>query len=122
MLEHPNAAAILMEYLPDTSSIGGFGMAARVLTEAGVDPELQMLAMEGCEKLVWGWALQHAFMASDGKPSHPELEIGEEWPELATAFERGSARWSGEEMLEAAMYSFLAGAIASTSAASTDRS
>src|SRR5690606_5278745 len=58
VLEHPQAALILMQFLPDASAIPGFGHAARLLTRSGVDPTVQVLLMEGCEKLVWGWSLQ----------------------------------------------------------------
>lgn len=113
VLQHPRAAAILMEFLPDSAAVRGLAMTAKMLTEAGVDPSVQALLMEGCEKLVWGWALQRAFMAADGKLNLSQAKISSRWPELAKAVEVRDRRWKDEQMLEAAMYAFIEGVLAS---------
>ncbi|MDQ1423957.1 MAG: hypothetical protein QOD72_1455 [Acidimicrobiaceae bacterium] len=112
VLEHPNAAAILMEFMPDSSSIAGFGHGARLLTEAGVAPAVQVLLMEGGEKLVWGWALQRAVMARHDEQRMSPARINRRWPELALALR--DSRWQDEELLEASLRAFYAGVIAGT--------
>ena len=113
VLQHPRAAVILMEFLPDSSAVRGLAMTAKKLTEAKVDPSVQALLMEGCEKLVWGWSLQRAFMVVDGKLNLSRAQINGRWPELAKAVEVRDRRWRDEEMLEAAMYAFIDGVVGS---------
>jgi AcrR family transcriptional regulator len=120
VLEHPRAAAILMEFLPDSSSVRGLARAAKMLTDAGVDPSVQALLMEGCEKLAWGWALQRAFMTATDHPRLSRAQINLRWPELAAAVEVRDRRWSDEQMLEEAMYAFINGVLAKQSEAAAD--
>ena len=85
VLKHPRAAAILMQFLPDSAAVRGLALSAKMLTAEGVDPKVQALLMEGCEKIVWGWSLQRAFMALDGMHSISRSKINGRWPELAKA-------------------------------------
>lgn len=118
VLEHPQAALILMQFLPDASAIPGFGHAARLLTRSGVDPTVQVLLMEGCEKLVWGWSLQRAMAASQIDERLSPDAIGGRWPELSAAVRANP--WSDETMVEASLRAFMQGVMAAhTPAAST---
>lgn len=110
--EHPNAAAIILEYLPASSSIPGFGRAARRLTDAGVAPELQVLLMEGAQNLAWGWALYGASTASRIDTTESPSRLARRWPELAAA--RRSNPWDDEAMLEAALNALFAGILQPT--------
>lgn len=121
VLEHPRAAAILMQFLPDSSAVRGLALTAKMLTEAGIDPTVQALLMEGCEKLVWGWSLQRAFMAVDGKLVLSQARINGRWPELAKAVEGRDRRWKDEEMLEAALYAFIDGVVAKQTSVTVPR-
>lgn len=103
LVEHPNAAAILMQSLPDTSALPGMERAAQLLDEAGVDPQLHLLLMEGTEKLTWGWSLQRAAMLVQGDRLSPQ-NLGDRWPTLTRAAE--AAVMSDEEMLERSIRAF----------------
>lgn len=110
LVEHPNAAAILMQSLPDTAALPGMERAARLLDDAGVDPALHLLLMEGTEKITWGWSLQRAAMLVQGDRLSPE-NLGERWPTLARAAD--AVAMSDEEMLEHSIRAFHAGVLAS---------
>ncbi|MFV0307738.1 MAG: TetR/AcrR family transcriptional regulator [Desertimonas sp.] len=111
VLEHPNAAAILMQFLPDVLALRGLAHATALLTAAEIEPSVQALLVEGCEKLSWGWALQRAFVAVGGEERRTPAVLSAEWPELAVALEHGSRRWSNEQILEAALYAFVDGVV-----------
>lgn len=116
VMEHPNAAAIILEYLPASASIPGFGRAARVLTAAGVDPTLQVLVMEGAQQLAWGWTLYSASVSARAEKALTPARLARRWPELAAA--RRANPFTEEAMLEAALRAFFAGVFAVAPAAS----
>jgi AcrR family transcriptional regulator len=109
VLEHPNAASVLMEFMPDASALPGFARTAEVLTAQGVDPSVQVLLMEGSEKIAWGWALQRAIMARNGDVRMSPAKINRRWPELALAVKQ--SRWRDEQLLEASLRAFFAGVV-----------
>jgi AcrR family transcriptional regulator len=90
VVEHPRSAAILLEYLPDMAAIPAFGVASRYLTRQGVSPTVQVLVMEGTEKIAWGWSMRRAIETMNGIPSPPD----------------------DEERLEEALHLFMEGVIA----------
>jgi TetR/AcrR family tetracycline transcriptional repressor len=108
VMEHPRAAAILMQFMPDSTALPGFAHAAEMLTRAGVDPSLQVLIMEGCEKLAWGWSLQRAVTAQTGERLSP-TKINKRWPELAAAVR--DSRWKDEDLLEESLRAFICGVL-----------
>lgn len=109
VLAHPNATAILLQFMPDAAAVPGFGRAARMLTQQGVDPSMQVLIMEGNEKLIWGWALQRAatFQHLDKRLS--PTAINRRWPELAVAVRE--SLWKDEELIEASLRAFMNGVL-----------
>ena len=109
VMEHPNAAAIILEFLPESSSIPGFGRAAKVLTEAGVDPSLHILIMEGAQQLAWGWALYGASASFRAESVITPSRLARSWPELAES--RRANPWSDDELLEVALRAFFAGVL-----------
>lgn len=109
VLDHPNATATLLQFMPDSSSIPGFGRAARMLTKQGVDPALQVLLMEGTEKMIWGWALQRAAMLQTLQRAPSPEAINLRWPELAKAVKE--SRWRDEELIETSLRAFLTGVV-----------
>lgn len=108
LVEHPNAAAMLMQSLPDTAALPGMERAARLLDEAGVDPSLHLLLMEGTEKITWGWSLQRAAMLVQGERLSPS-KLVRRWPTLARA--AAANTMTDEEMLERAIRAFHAGVL-----------
>jgi AcrR family transcriptional regulator len=74
VVEHPRSAAILLEYLPEMAAIPAFGVASRYLTSQGVSPTVQLLVMEGTEKIAWGWSMHRAIEAMNGIASPPDDE------------------------------------------------
>jgi AcrR family transcriptional regulator len=108
VLEHPNAAVILLQFLPDNSAVPGFGRASQLLTAAGVEPALQLLLMEGTEKMAWGWALQRAVAAEHSNRLKPS-SIPKRFPELAASVREN--RWDDEGLVEASLRAFMQGVI-----------
>jgi len=116
VLQHPRAAAILMEYLPDADAVPGLGLAARALDRARLDASTQALLIEGCEKITWGWSLHRAFtaVAGDHRASHPDLD--RRWPELRRALSARDQEWPDDEaMLERALRAFIVGVVSDPS-------
>jgi TetR/AcrR family transcriptional regulator, tetracycline repressor protein len=109
VMEHPRSASILLEHMPDNSTIPAFGRAARLLTLAGINPASQVLLMEGSEKIAWGWALQRAVMATHSEARMSPSRINRRWPELAVAVR--DSRWSDEQLVETAVRSFIDGVV-----------
>ena len=108
VLEHPKAAVILLQFLPDNSAVPGFGRASQLLTDAGVDPALQVLLMEGTEKIAWGWAIQRAVAAEHSNRLKPS-SIPKRFPELAAAVRE--SRWDDDGLVEASLRAFMQGVI-----------
>ena len=106
VLEHPSAAVILLQFLPDASMVPAFGRTARRLTEAGIDPAVQVLLMEGMEKLIWGWALQRALATGHADRLKPSA-VGRRWPELSVAIR--DSRWDDEALVRASLQAFIQG-------------
>jgi AcrR family transcriptional regulator len=90
VIEHPRSAAILLEYLPEMAAIPALGVASRYLTSQGVSPTVQVLVMEGTEKLAWGWSMHRAVETMNGIDPPPD----------------------DEERLEEALHLFMEGVIA----------
>lgn len=109
LLEHPNATVILIQSLPDASALPGLERAAKLLDDAGVDPRVHVLIMEGTEKIVWGWALQRAMMVQQGSRLS-RSNLRRRWPVLAAA--AAASNLTDEEMLEASIRAFHAGVLA----------
>lgn len=106
VLAHPRAVIVVLEHLPDDQATYGQGRAARMMSEAGVDPKLQVLIMEGVEKLTWGWALRSA---ATHQRQLDQKVMKRDWPELADALRANP--FDDEAMVEASVRSFLRGAL-----------
>jgi TetR/AcrR family tetracycline transcriptional repressor len=74
VLDHPGSAVILLEHLPEIATIPALGVTSRFLTSHGVDATVQLLVIEGTEKITWGWALLRAMetLAGVGVPDADE--------------------------------------------------
>ncbi len=118
VMKHPRSVAILLEHLPDEATIPGFGLAARALTEAGVPSSVQVLVLEGVEKIAWGWMLQRGNEAGRAERRLSPRRIAN-WPELARVMRE--SHWTDEELLEATLRSFIEGATSGLETTKTTR-
>jgi len=114
VVEHPRAAVVLLQYLPNESMIPGLDRAASLMSDAGVDQAVQLLIMEGMEKMIWGWAMQHALAATHADRLAPSL-LGRRWPHLSTAVRNN--RWDHAALVEISLRAFLSGVLAGDLAA-----
>ena len=79
VLDHPSSAVILLRHLADIATIPAIDATSRRLSRGGVDRSLQLLLIEGSEKLTWGWALQRATEMTAGiAPPHDDVALLEE--------------------------------------------
>jgi AcrR family transcriptional regulator len=108
VMEHPRAVTILLQFMPDASALPGLAIAAKRMTLEGVDPAVQVLLMEGCEKLAWGWSLQRAVTVQTGERLSP-AKIGGRWPELSRAVR--DSRWHDEALLEQSLRAYIRGVL-----------
>jgi AcrR family transcriptional regulator len=108
VMEHPRAATVLIQFMPDSSALSGLGQAAQRLSRDGVDPSLQVLLLEGCEKIAWGWSFQRAAATQHGERLSAK-RISARWPDLKRAVRR--SRWRDEQLLEVSLRSFIRGVL-----------
>jgi AcrR family transcriptional regulator len=107
---HPNFVSVLMKHMPDSVALPGFGKAATVLTNAGLDPAIQVLILSGTEKITWGWTLR-ATMGFQRDSPEEWRKASRRWPALAAAV-RGCP-WEADDLFEQSLRAFIRGAIAS---------
>jgi AcrR family transcriptional regulator len=109
VMAHPHVASLLIEHLSPRATLAGFGQGARLLTEAGVDPALQVLLLEGAQHLSWGFTLHRAVAAANA--GRVAMDSAGRWPELAAA--RLADPWKDDcDALERAVRSFIDGVLA----------
>jgi TetR/AcrR family transcriptional regulator, tetracycline repressor protein len=110
VLRHPNAAALLIEAMPDRVAAPTFALGARAMEEAGIDPSLHLIIMEGMEKITWGATIRQAMLMRRGGREASAAALESHFPELARAYR--TSRWADEEILEASLRAFLRGVLA----------
>ena len=108
VMQHPNAAVLLIEHLSPAAVVAGFGHGARLLARAGVEPSLQQALLEGVQHIAWGFTLQRTAMAANGylyRSPDPDR-----WPDLVRA--RQAVPWDDVMLLEHTVRAFIAGMLA----------
>ena len=118
VLRHPNAAPILLEFMPREILSARFDDAARFLTEVGVPTEAHVVILDGLEVLSLGAGLTQAMK----NPAHrskvfPAVHREAE-PALAAAVAANRLR-TAETLFAEVVRSFLIGAIRSAERAGT---
>lgn len=110
ILGHPNAAPILLEFLPRDVLTAFYDDAARVMNECGVPVSAQALILDGLETLTIGAALIQAARSEQARDQvFPSLNRE---TELALAAAVDANPWgSTEELFEQSLRSFLRGAV-----------
>lgn len=84
ILQHPNAAALLLQFFPRHLLLGAYENS---LNHYNVSPEQQLMALEGLEALTFGSALFAASSRTRGIDPMPDFDP-ERYPKLAMAVRR----------------------------------
>ncbi|HEY1974425.1 MAG TPA: TetR/AcrR family transcriptional regulator [Pseudonocardia sp.] len=106
ILAHPNAAPLMLEFLPRQTLIAGYERWARLLTACQVPPEQIITIMKGTEHLTFGAALFEAAIISKRLAPFPGFEPAAN-PYLAGAL--GADRQDPERLFASTVRAFLAG-------------
>lgn len=108
VLQHRNAAPVLLRFMPRDVLIRTYEQSARFLTEVGVPTDQCVLLLDGLDKLTLGAAITEAAKdPADGGELFGSADAGTE-PTLAEAVARNDR--SAEEVFAETIRSFLRGA------------
>jgi AcrR family transcriptional regulator len=113
ILRHPNAAPLLLKFFPRHIFLRGYNYW---IEHSPYPPELQLIVLEGTEKLTFGSALFAAAARASSVAPMPEFNA-EELPQLARAVRASS--FDDESLFVETLRTFLAGmrAVAAAKAA-----
>lgn len=103
ILQHPNAAPLLLGYIPRELFAAQYERASRILLREGVPLYLHVLVFEAIDKLTLGSAI-FAATTSDDAVFFPNLDPGTT-PTLCDVID--SNTWTAEQVFEKALQSFL---------------
>ncbi|HET6536842.1 MAG TPA: helix-turn-helix domain-containing protein [Sphingopyxis sp.] len=103
LLDHPNAAPLILRYFPRHMLLAAYNRAA---AEEPYPCEVQMTVIDAVEKYTYGTALFEASARSRGIPPMPEVNE-EKYPDLTRAIK--SNIFSDEEMFIESLRMMLAG-------------
>jgi TetR/AcrR family transcriptional regulator, tetracycline repressor protein len=106
VLDHPNAAPLLLEFLPRQTLLGGYERWARLLIAEGVPPDRILMIMRGTEQLTFGAALFEAALISKRLPPYPGFDPARN-PSMAVALQ--ADRQDPERLFASTVRSFLLG-------------
>jgi AcrR family transcriptional regulator len=114
ILRHPNAAPLLLEFLPRDVMLSRYEKSARKLRRAGVPEALHVTILDGCEKLALGSGLVEALHGqAPGRDAFRELNPTDHQV-LAQALDVLSL--SSEELFRVEVRNFLDGCVAAGAA------
>lgn len=106
ILEHPNAAPLMLEFLPRQTLLGGYERWARLMLDSGVPPGNILAVMKGADHLTFGSALFEAALITRRLPPFPGFDPRRN-PSLAVALE--ADRQDPERLFASTVRAFLAG-------------
>lgn len=106
ILEHPNAAPLMLEFLPRQTLIAGYERWAETLVNQGVPLDQVLAIMKGTEHLTFGAAIFEAALISRRLPPYPGFDPQRN-PVLASAL--AADRQDPERLFASTVRSFLAG-------------
>lgn len=106
ILEHPNAAPLMLDFLPGQTLIGGYERWAGLLIASEVPVEQVITIMKGTEHLTFGSALFESALISKRLAPYPGFD-----PERNPFLARGLAadRQDPERLFASSVRAFLAG-------------
>jgi AcrR family transcriptional regulator len=103
LLEHPNAAPLILRYFPRHMLLAAYNRAA---AEEPYPTEIQMTVIDAVEKYTYGAALFEASARARGIAPMPPVD-GEKYPKLAQAI--ADNRFADEELFVESLRMFLTG-------------
>ncbi len=103
ILQHPNAAPLLLQFFPRRILLGAYDFW---ISMCPYPADVQMVIIEGTEKLTYASALFEAAARSYGVAPMPEFDL-EQFPHLAKAVRENPH--DDEELFEATIAAFLRG-------------
>jgi AcrR family transcriptional regulator len=106
ILEHPNAAPLMLEFLPRQTLLGGYERWARLMLDSGVPPSAIVTVMKGADHLTFGSALFEAALITRRLPPFPGFDAARN-PSLAVAL--AADRQDPERLFAGTVRAFLAG-------------
>ncbi|MBY8861460.1 TetR family transcriptional regulator [Nocardia sp. CA2R105] len=124
ILRHPNAAPILLQYLPRDLLIGTYEETARFLEASGVPTHLHVQILDGMERLSLGTALTDAVRGPSTRTTiFPNVDPDSQ-PILARALSENTLTSKGlyEEMVRSFLYGVMRNENARTTAESEPES
>lgn len=111
VLEHPNAAPLLLQTLPRHIMMPAYEHWIEHLAEAGVAPEAWLLIIDGLDKLTYGSVLFEAASISKRLPTFPAADA-DRYPQLARAL--AVNKQDPERIFRATIRAFLDGIVPNT--------
>ncbi|BAH51416.1 TetR/AcrR family transcriptional regulator [Rhodococcus opacus] len=118
ILRHPNAALVLVQFLPRDILTSTYEKCARILDDSGVPASLHVVILDGLEKLSLATTLtdlmRHPF---ENREIFPNVDARRH-PTLTRAL--ATNRWSSRELFVVTIRSFLAGVVSREPASVSD--
>ncbi|KOS55795.1 TetR/AcrR family transcriptional regulator [Rhodococcus rhodochrous] len=109
ILRHPDAAIVLVQFLPRDVLTRTYEMCARILEDGGVPARLHIVILDGLEKLALATTLSELTRDPVGSTGvFPNVDERRH-PTLARALEAN--RWSSRELFVVTIRGFLAGVL-----------
>ncbi|GCE36804.1 probable tetracycline repressor protein [Rhodococcus wratislaviensis] len=120
ILCHPNAALVLVQFLPRDILTNTYERCARILDDAGVPAPLHVVILDGLEKLSLATTLTELMRDPVGSSEiFPNVDPRRH-PTLTRAL--ADNRWSSRELFVVTIRGFLAGVMSGTTTTMTDAS
>ncbi|MBS9372047.1 TetR/AcrR family transcriptional regulator [Rhodococcus sp. B50] len=114
ILRHPNAALVLVQFLPRDILTRTYEMCARILEDGGVPPHLHVVILDGLEKLALATTLSDLRRGPvDSTEVFPNVDEHRH-PTLARALEAN--QWSSRDLFVVTIRGFLGGVMGSAPA------
>nr|WP_183372802.1 TetR/AcrR family transcriptional regulator [Gordonia humi] len=106
---YPNAAIVLVEFLPRDVLTGNYDWCAHILAESNIDPALHVALLDGLEKISFATvlsSLRRATSSASDTAVFPHADA-DRHPALMRALAANS--WSEDQLFEVTIRSFITG-------------
>ncbi|MEE2060455.1 TetR/AcrR family transcriptional regulator [Rhodococcus artemisiae] len=120
ILRHPNAALVLLQFLPRDVLAGTYEKCARILDDGGVPANLHVVILDGLEKISLATTLTDLMRGPvDSREVFPNVDARRH-PTLTRALAANT--WSSRELFVVTIRGFLSGVMGLVTAPVSDRS